>query len=298
MAEDFSLPNMNQLAAGLYVVATPIGNLRDITLRALDTLTSVDLIACEDTRHTRNLLSHYGINKTLIAYHDHSGPSKRGKILEKIQQGGSVALVSDAGTPLVSDPGYKLVRDAVEQGLPVIPIPGASSILAGLIGSGTATDAFCFAGFPPQKQKARCDFFTKWARVPTTLIFLESAKRLPQSLSDLAKTLATTQAAASEGRRVTVARELTKLHEEFRHGLASDLAAFYEENGAPKGEVVLILDPPAADANASDEEIDTFLQSLLDDGASVRDASDQAAEMLRIKKREAYQRALALSRQA
>lgn len=275
------------LSPGLYIVATPIGNLRDITLRALDILKSADLIACEDTRHTRTLLSHYGINKTLVAYHDHSGTGKRDRILEKVQQGGAVALVSDAGTPLISDPGFKLVRDAVEHGLRVIPIPGASSILAGLVGTGAPTDAFSFAGFPPQKQKARRDFYAKWALVHSTLIFFESSRRLPQSLADMLTELGE--------RRVTVARELTKLHEEFRSGTISELSAHYQEHGTPKGEVVLILAPPENNLTVSEDDIDTCVQALLEDGLSVRDAADQAASKLHIKKRDAYQRALALS---
>ena len=204
---------------GLYLTAVPIGNARDITLRALDMLAAVDAIACEDTRVTGKLLGLYGISGSLISYHDHNADKMRPAILKRIAQGQSVALVSDAGTPLISDPGYKLVRAAQDQGLTVTCLPGASAPLAGLLLSGLPSDRFLFAGFAPSRSAARRAFFASLSPVQATLVFFESAKRLPASLADLAATLGDREAA--------VTRELTKRFEEARRGTLASLAEHY-----------------------------------------------------------------------
>ena len=277
------------LSPGLYIVATPIGNLRDITLRALDVLRAATLVACEDTRTTRILLSHYGINTAMTAYHDHSDDKRRDALLDRVAGGEAVALVSDAGTPLISDPGYKLVREARLRGLKVEPVPGPSSVLAALSAAGAPTDRFLFAGFPPPKSKARRESFADLAETRATLVFLESPKRLAASLSDMA--------AAFGGRRAAVARELTKLYEEFRDGPLPELAAHYEAAGAPKGELVIVVDPPAAAAAAAaPEAVDALLKDMLAGGASVRDAADTVSTATGQPRRKVYQAALALAK--
>lgn len=277
----------SSLPAGLYIVATPIGNLRDITLRALDVLKAADVIACEDTRTSRTLLAHYGINTATVPYHDHSDARRRDALLDRIAAGEAVALVSDAGTPLISDPGFKLVREARDRGLRVEPLPGASSVLAALCASGSPTDRFLFAGFPPTKTKARREMFTELAATRATLVFMESARRLATSLTEIR--------AALGNRRAVVAREITKLHETFRDGLLEDLAEAYTQEGPPRGEVVIVVDPPGEAEAPSDEAIDTLLEEALAGGDSVRDAADRVAGETGLPRRKLYQRALALS---
>ncbi len=221
---------------GLYIVATPIGNLRDITLRALDALNAADLIVCEDTRVSGKLLSHYGISKPTLSYNDHNGPERRPKIMAALTEGKCVALVSDAGTPLVSDPGYKLVREAIERGFYVTTLPGASSVLSALCLSGLPTDRFLFAGFLPAKKEACRKAIQTLANVPSTLVLFESARRLPETLALLQEVLGNREAA--------VVREITKLYEESRRGTLQELHAHYEKAGAPKGEVVIVVGPP------------------------------------------------------
>src|SRR5688572_3285015 len=208
-----------QLSPGLYVVATPIGNLRDITLRALEILAAADLVACEDTRVTRKLFDHYGLSAPLIAYHDHNAETARPKILDKLAAGGIVALVSDAGTPLISDPGYRLVREARAAGHTVTAAPGPSSALMALTVAGLPTDRFFFEGFLPAKETARRTRIGELARIPATLVLFESGPRLSATLADLAAGLGARDAA--------IARELTKLHEEIRRGDLATLAADY-----------------------------------------------------------------------
>ncbi|WP_425407035.1 16S rRNA (cytidine(1402)-2'-O)-methyltransferase [Hwanghaeella sp.] len=275
------------LPPGLYIVATPIGNLRDITLRALDVLKAADVIACEDTRTSRTLLSHYGINTATVPYHDHSDSRRRDALLDRVAAGEAVALVSDAGTPLISDPGFKLVREAREKGLRVEPVPGASSVLAALCASGSPTDRFLFAGFLPTKTKARREVFAELGATRATLVFMESAKRLPSSLADMAAGLG--------NRRAVVAREITKLHETFRDGLLPDLAAAYAEEGPPRGEVVIVVDPPGEAEAPSGEAVDALLQEAFAAGDSTRDAADRVAAETGLPRRQVYQRALALS---
>src|SRR3981081_3393472 len=202
--------------AGLYLVATPIGNLGDITLRALQTLAGVDIIACEDTRITRRLTERYGISALLKPYHEHNGALARPKILERLAQGASIALVSDAGTPLISDPGFKLVREVCAAGHPVIALPGPSSVLSALSGAALPTDRFFFEGFLPPKQTARRARLTELSRIDATLVMFESGNRVQETLADLADSMGTRDAA--------ICREMTKLHEEVRRAPVSELA--------------------------------------------------------------------------
>jgi 16S rRNA (cytidine1402-2'-O)-methyltransferase len=243
------------LAAGLYILATPIGNARDISLRALETLKGCDVIAAEDTRVTAKLLTIHGISKPLIPYNDHNGPQMRPKILARLEQGQVVALVSDAGTPLVSDPGYKLVREAIAAGANIVALPGPSAVLAGLTLSGLPSDRFLFAGFLPSKSGERKTMLEELGGVRATLVFFESAQRLEDSLPELADVLGDRQAA--------VARELTKMHEEVRRGSLRELAAHYAKAGAPRGEVTLLVAPPDHAAAPDSARIDAALKSAL-----------------------------------
>ncbi|WP_448191808.1 16S rRNA (cytidine(1402)-2'-O)-methyltransferase [Azospirillum sp. sgz301742] len=274
-------------AAGLYVVATPIGNAADITLRALDTLKRAGAIACEDTRVTSKLMGLHGVTTPLVSYHEHNAERMRPVLIERMQAGEAIALVSDAGTPLVSDPGYKLVRACVEAGVPVTALPGPSAVLTGLVLSGLPSDRFLFAGFLPNKSAARRTALGELAAVPATLIFYESAQRLADSLADMAAVLGPREAA--------MARELTKLYEEVRRGPLPDLAAHYEQAGPPKGEVVIVVAPPGAEAEAQAVDVDTALREALG-RLSVRDAAAEVALMTGRPKREVYARALELSR--
>ncbi len=271
---------------GLYIVATPIGNMDDISLRALDLLAAVDRIACEDTRHTRRLLERHGIEARLLPYHEHNAEHMRPAIMARLAHGESLALVSDAGTPLISDPGFKLVRKAIRSGIYVSALPGASAALMALTLSGLPSDRFMFAGFLPPKSGARRKALGELAAIDATLIFFESARRLCASLADMAAILGQ--------RDIAVAREMTKLHEEFRRGDVAELAAHYAENGAPKGEVVVVVGPPAAAAVVSEEFIEARLSELLQT-ASVRDAAAQLAAETGLARRELYARALRLS---
>jgi 16S rRNA (cytidine1402-2'-O)-methyltransferase len=277
-------PPSPPLEAGLYVVATPIGNLRDVSLRALDVLGAAGRVYAEDTRVARKLFDAYAIKPRLGAYHEHNAEAARGEILAALEAGESVALISDAGTPLVSDPGFKLVRAAIEAGHRVIPVPGASALLAGLVASGLPTDRFLFAGFLPAKQGARRAVLEELADAPATLIVYETGPRLAESLADMAHVLGVRPAA--------VARELTKLFEETRRGDLSALAAHYAEAGAPKGEIVVIVAPPAAKGEVSEAELDAFLAGALAHG--VKEAATRAAQTLGVSRKRAYARALQL----
>ena len=276
-----------RLAPGLYVVATPIGNLRDVTLRALETLAAADIIACEDTRVTRKLTDHYGIATPLSPYHEHNAAAARPRILSLLRDGAAVALVSDAGTPLVSDPGYKLVRAAREAGYLVTTAPGASAALAALAVAGLPSDRFTFEGFLPPKTAARRTRIAALARVPSTLILFETGPRLAAALADLAAELGSRPAA--------VCRELTKLHEEVRPGALDALASAYANEPAPRGEMVIVIAPPAAEAQPTADELDALLRSALDRG-SVKDAVSEVASVTGQSRSEVYRRALALSK--
>ncbi|MCB1488133.1 MAG: 16S rRNA (cytidine(1402)-2'-O)-methyltransferase [Bauldia sp.] len=271
---------------GLHVVATPIGNLGDMTLRGLGTLAAADLIACEDTRVTRILLDRYAISRPLIAYHEHNAAAQRPRILAELAAGKAVALVSDAGTPLISDPGYRLAAAVIEAGFAVIPVPGASAMLAALVASGLPTDAFYFAGFLPQKQGPRQKRLAALKTVPGSLVVYESPRRLAACLADMAAVLGGDRSAA-------VARELTKTFEEMRRGTLAGLAAEYEGEETPKGEIVVVVGPPGEDAAPDAADIDELLAGLLETG-SVRSAADEAAALTGLPRRDLYQRALAL----
>jgi 16S rRNA (cytidine1402-2'-O)-methyltransferase len=265
------------LAPGLHVVATPIGNLGDVTLRALAALARADVLYCEDTRHSRTLLSHYRISRPARAYHEHSAARERDQILAELDAGKSVALISDAGTPLVSDPGYKLVRAVLDAGHTVSVLPGASAALAALGVAGLATDTFLFAGFLPAKRGARRSRLAELRAVPATLIFFEAPSRVAASLEDMAEVYA--------GREVAVARELTKLHESVVRGSAAKLAKWAEAS-APKGEFVVLVGPPGPPA-ATDEDIAAALEPLLS-SMSLAEAARRVAETLAVPKARVY----------
>ena len=282
-----TLIDVPRLAGGLYVVATPIGNLGDITLRALATLAGADLIACEDTRVTRKLLDRYDITTPLTAYHDHNAAKARPALLRRLAEGASVALVSDAGTPLVSDPGYKLVCAAQVAGQSVTALPGASALLAALAVAGLPTDQFLFAGFLPPKQAARRTRIAELALISSTIVLFETGPRLAATLADLAAGLGPRDAA--------VCRELTKLHEEIRRG---DLNALAEGAGAAeaRGEIVLVIGPPPASSQPSADDTEAMLREALT-RSSLKDAVAEIAETTGLPRRQLYQRALELTKQ-
>jgi 16S rRNA (cytidine1402-2'-O)-methyltransferase len=275
-------------APGLHLVATPIGNLGDITLRALETLAGVDIIACEDTRITRRLTERFGISGLLKPYHEHNAALARPKILERLAQGASIALVSDAGTPLISDPGFKLVREVCAAGHPVIALPGPSSVLAALAVAALPTDRFFFEGFLPSRQMARRGRLAELARIDATLVMFESGNRIQDTLQDLAEIM--------NGRDAAICRELTKLHEEVRRAPVSELAAMADALET-RGEFVVVVGPPAANAQIMAEgDLDELLRSSLQTN-SVKDAVAYAVEMSGRPRREIYARALELARQ-
>ncbi len=277
-----------RLVPGLHIVATPIGNLGDITLRALETLAAADLIACEDTRVTRKLLSRYGIDTPLTPYHEHNAAKARPLLLRRLSEGAAVALVSDAGTPLISDPGYKLVRAVQEAGHAVTALPGASAVLAALTIAGLPTDQFLFVGFLPPKEAARRARVAELARIPATLVLFEAGPRLAATLDDLA-------AGLGKNREAALCRELTKLHEEIRRGDLATLAQIYADN-PPRGEIVLVIAPPLA-TRVSTTEAETLLRQALG-RASLKDAVGEVAGATGLPRREVYQRALALAKDA
>ncbi|WP_338530197.1 16S rRNA (cytidine(1402)-2'-O)-methyltransferase [Nitratireductor thuwali] len=273
------------LEPALYLVATPIGNLSDITLRALQVLAGADIVACEDTRVTRVLLDRYGISRRTAAYHEHNAAEAGPRLLAAIEAGGSVALASDAGTPLISDPGFRLVERVQDAGLKVMPIPGPSAVLAALTASGLPTDAFMFGGFLPVKAGQRESRLQELSGVPATLVFFESPRRLASSLAAMTKMLGDRPAA--------VAREMTKAFEEVRRDGLAALAAHYAEAGAPKGEVVVCIGPPAEAQPTDAATVDRLLISLSREMPAAK-AAGEAARMTGEKKSNLYQRLLAL----
>lgn len=273
--------------AGLSVVATPIGNLGDITLRALETLAGADVILAEDSRVTRKLLNHFGIKTPIQPYHEHNAAEMRPKVLARLAAGEALALVSDAGTPLISDPGYKLVRDVAEQGLPVTALPGASAVLTGLVVGGLPTDRFFFEGFLPPKSAARRTRAAALTEVPGTLVFFETGPRIAACLADLAEVLGPRPAA--------VTRELTKRFEEVRRGTLVELAALYADLPQPKGEIVLLVGAPPEGDPASEADLDTALGEALET-MSVKDAVAAVTKASGAPKREVYARALVLAK--
>lgn len=273
---------------GLYLVATPIGHLGDITLRALETLAGVDVIACEDTRITRRLTERYAIAAELKPYHEHNAALARPKILERLGQGASIALVSDAGTPLISDPGFKLVREVCAAGHPVIAVPGPSSVLTALSVAALPTDRFFFEGFLPAREHARRTRLAELARIDATLVMFESGNRVQDTLADLADIMG--------GRDAAICRELTKLHEEVKRAPISELA---EAAGSleTRGEFVLVIGPPPADAQVMAEgELDDLLRTSLQRD-SVKDAVAHAVELSGRPRRAVYARALELAKE-
>jgi 16S rRNA (cytidine1402-2'-O)-methyltransferase len=285
MARNVAPPALNDapLAPGLYVVATPIGNLRDITLRALDVLNAADLVLAEDTRVAGKLLSAYGLSAKLERYDEHGAERTRPKALAALAQGKRVALVSDAGTPLVSDPGYRLVKEAAAEGYPVIPIPGPSALLAGLSAAGLPTDRFLFAGFPPPKSAARRTFLEELAPIRATLVFFEGGSRLAASLADMAAVLG--------AREAVVCRELTKLYETLYRGPLATLAADPKLD-APKGEIVILVGP-GQEVEATAGDIDTALTDALT-RLRPAEAAAEVAKALGLSRRDVYQRAMAM----
>jgi 16S rRNA (cytidine1402-2'-O)-methyltransferase len=276
-----------QLEAGLYLVATPIGNLGDITLRALQALAGADLIACEDTRVTRKLLDRYAIATPLTPYHEHNAAKARPGLLRRVAEGAAIALVSDAGTPLISDPGFKLVRAAREAGHAVTALPGASAVLTALTVAGLPTDQFFFAGFLPPKQAARRARIADLARLPGTLVLFETGPRVAAALTDLA-------AGLGANRETALCRELTKLHEEVRRGELAKLAEACASE-EPRGEIVLVIAPPPQETQASLAETETLLREALA-RHSLKDAVGEVAQATGRSRREVYQRALALAK--
>jgi 16S rRNA (cytidine1402-2'-O)-methyltransferase len=276
------------LTGGLYLVATPIGNLRDITVRALEVLAAVDLIACEDTRVTRKLLDRYGIATPLTSYHEHNAAQARPKLLARLADGAAIALVSDAGTPLVSDPGYKLVREAGAAGANVTALPGASAVLAALRVSGLPTDRFLFEGFLPAKEAARRARIAELERIPATLVLFETGARVAASLTDLAAGLGPREAA--------LCRELTKLYEEIRRGDLATLAGEAAKAGEPRGEMVIVVAPPDREEEVTAADLDALLRQALN-RLSVKDAVAEIAAVSGAPRREVYRRAIALSKE-
>ena len=272
------------LDCALYLVATPIGNLGDITLRALETLAAADVLACEDTRVTRVLLDRYGIRQRPVAYHEHNAGEAGPKLIAALQEGRSVALVSDAGTPLVSDPGFRLVEQAIAADIRVVPIPGPSAVLAALTASGLPSDAFLFAGFLPAKDGQKKTRLAELAAVPATLIFFESPRRLADTLVAMAQVL--------DDRPAAIGRELTKTFEEMRTGTLAALAAHYGDAPTPKGEIVISVGPPQEKADRA-EDVDRLLMSLAAEMPASK-AAAEAAKMTGQTKQALYRRLLEL----
>jgi len=280
----FTAPPPKPVSAGLYLVATPIGNLRDITLRALDVLGAADLVLAEDTRVTAKLLSAYGLSKKLTRYDEHVAAEVEARVLDALDQGQVIAQVSDAGTPLISDPGQSLARAAAQAGHPVHPIPGPSSVLAALSIAGLPTDRFLFAGFLPPKAGARRSRLGELAQTPATLVLFETGPRLRASLSDMAEVFGSERPAA-------VCRELTKLHEQSVRGPLGDLAADPRLE-TPKGEIVVVIGPGRAEPASDDEAEDALRLALQSAGPS--EAAAEVARQLGLNRRDLYRRAVAL----
>jgi 16S rRNA (cytidine1402-2'-O)-methyltransferase len=270
--------------AGLHIVATPIGNLGDITLRALNVLAAADYILCEDTRITSRLLERYAIRNTMKPYHEHNAEKVRPAIIASLHDGKSFALVSDAGVPLVSDPGYRLVQACIAEGLNVTGLPGASATLTALALSGLPTDCFTFIGFLPQKSKARLDLLSSYKKIPATLIAFESPHRIIDALTDVTTALG--------GRQVAMARELTKLHEEVLRGTAEDVRNILASRESVKGEIVLVIAPPQNEIEVVDEdEIEVAITQALKDNPASK-AANSVAKHFNLKKGDIYARIL------
>ena len=277
------------MSGTLYIVSTPIGHLEDITLRAVRVLKEAALIACEDTRHTRKLLDHFGIVKPLVSYHEHNEAARAAELVESLQAGTAVALVSDAGTPLLSDPGYRLVAAALDAGIPVVPVPGASAALGALAASGLATDAFRFCGFLPPKPASRRRALEALRDQDCTLIFYEAPHRILATLEDVESVFGT--------RPIALARELTKVHEEFLRGTAAEVRGQLASRASVKGEITLLIGKPdsagaAASEEARPEEAEQEVRALERQGITRMEAIKQVAKARGIPKRELYRRVL------
>lgn len=273
---------------GLYIVATPIGNAADITLRALTILEQADIVACEDTRVTGKLMHIHNIKANLTAYHEHNAHRVRPELIKRLKNGETVALVSDAGTPLISDPGFKLVQACHEEGVSVTAAPGASAVLSALVVAGLPTDRFFFAGFLPTKTQARRQTLEDLKSIPATLILMESPKRLAGALADATSVLS--------ARSCVIARELTKMHEEIRRGTLDELAAHYKEAEAPKGEIMIIIAPPDKEKGPSTEELDALIRDALAK-TSLRDAVRDIVKETGVSKKIVYARALEIEKE-
>jgi len=265
----------------LYLVATPIGNLSDITHRALQVLRDVDLIACEDTRHTQKLLNHYGITTKTISYHEHNEQQRAVKLIDQLKQGSNIAVVSDAGTPAISDPGFRLVRAAIENEVPVVPVPGPSALISALVAAGLPTDEFFFAGFLPARSNARRARLGELQSIPGTLIFYEAPHRLAATLKDAYEILGE--------RDAVVARELTKVHEEIRRGRLSELSKYYEGE-EPRGEIVVLIDRNVISAAKPQLSIAALVDQLEQEGMDQRAALKKAAREVGLSRAEAYRK--------
>jgi len=273
------------MAGKLYIVGTPIGNLEDITLRALRILKEADVIACEDTRTTRKLLSRYGIDKPLLSYHEHNETARAEEIASLLAEDKSVALVTDAGTPCISDPGYRAVRLASERGFEVLPVPGPSAAIAALSVSGLPTSGFVFLGFPPRTQKALGEFLARVKDYPETLIFYESPNRVAKTLAVMLDTLG--------DRNISLGREITKLYEETIRGSISEVQKRLEEKGSVKGEIALVVEGAGKKSAAPDAEaVDGLLEAYMEEGLSLKDAVKRASEETGASKSSTYKRAL------
>jgi 16S rRNA (cytidine1402-2'-O)-methyltransferase len=283
------MPEYQSMSGTLYIVATPIGNLADTTQRAIQTLKEVDLIAAEDTRHTHKLLQHYGIDTKTISYHDHNEQQRSEELLARLNEGSDVAIVSDAGTPGINDPGFRLVRLAVENDIRVVSVPGPSALITALVASGLPTDEFFFGGFLPARSGARRNRLTDLREVPGTLIFYETPHRLGAALNDAAEILGP--------RPAVVARELTKLHEELRRGALDELAKHYSSAEGVRGEIVLLIDRNRNEANraqvTTENDIVSLVARLESEGLDRRAALKKAARELGLTRAEAYRRLVA-----
>lgn len=272
------------MAGTLYLVATPIGNLEDITLRALRVLKEVDVIACEDTRHTRVLLDHYGIKAKLTSYHEHNERERAGELVKFLEEGKTVAVVTDAGTPAISDPGFRLARVAAERGVQVVPVPGPAAFVAALVASGLPTDEFFFGGFLPARSSQRRARLLEVRAIKSTLVFYETPHRVAESIQDALDILGE--------REAVVARELTKMHEEFARGRLSALAERFRSSAAARGEMVIIIDRNVIEEakEDSEEDIATRVAALCSEGFDERAALKRVAREMGLSRSEAYRR--------
>ena len=269
------------MAAGtLYIVATPIGNLEDITLRALRILKEADLIACEDTRHTRRLLDHYGIATRAVSYHEHNEDARAAELVQRLQAGETIALVSDAGTPLISDPGYRVVTQALDAGIAVVPVPGASAILSAVAAAGLPTDSFYFGGFLPPRASQRRRALEQVKTLASTLVFYEAPHRIAEALGDIAEVLGE--------RELVVARELTKMHEEFLRGRAAEVRRQLEERPSVRGEMTIVIGKPVAAPQHDKRTVAEAIDDLIARGVSPMEAIKTVARERGLAKREVY----------